>query len=119
LPNHSEREQIFQVHLSHLRRARVKNNEFDLKLLANSSQDFSGAEIEQIIYEAMQNGFSEDREFSQDDLLSAIAETTPLSRIAKHQIDALKDWAIRSGAKNATKIESKINSSNLPLEVDF
>jgi ATP-dependent 26S proteasome regulatory subunit len=119
LPNHSEREQIFQVHLSHLRFDRVHNNEFDLKLLANSSQDLSGAEIESVIYEAMQSAFSEDREFSQDDLLTAIASCTPLSRIAKHQIDALKDWVIRSGAKNATKIESKIHSSNLPLEVDF
>jgi AAA+ superfamily predicted ATPase len=118
LPNHSEREQIFQVHLSHLRFDRVHNNEFDLKLLANSSQDLSGAEIESVIYEAMQSAFSEDREFSQDDLLTAIASCTPLARIAKHQIDALKDWALKSGAKNATKIESKIHFNSVSLEVD-
>ncbi|WP_338010961.1 AAA family ATPase, partial [Planktothrix prolifica] len=50
LPTQSEREQIFKVHLNRLR----PNNQFNLELLAARSQEFSGAEIEQVIYDAMQ-----------------------------------------------------------------
>ncbi|MFP4336415.1 MAG: AAA family ATPase [Halothece sp.] len=98
LPTEAERKQIFQVHLNRLRPER----EFDFELLASRSQDFSGAEIEQVIYEAMQNGFSRGEEFTQGDLLDAIAACIPLAQIAQPQIEALKSWAIRSGAKSAS-----------------
>ncbi len=115
LPSPTEREQIFQVHLKRVRHCR----DFNLKLLAFSTKDFSGAEIEQVIYEAMQNAFSCDAEFTQDDLLSAIAECVPLAQIAQPQIEALKSWAVRSGAKSASFQYSEIHQSELRmLEVD-
>jgi SpoVK/Ycf46/Vps4 family AAA+-type ATPase len=49
LPNLSQREQIFRVHLNRVPPDRVKKGDFDLKLLAARSKDFSGAEIEQVI----------------------------------------------------------------------
>jgi len=113
LPTQQERQQIFQVHLNRLRPDRVKNNDFDFKLLASRSQDFSGAEIEQVIYEAMQQGFSRGEEFSPGDLLDSIASCIPLAKIAQPQIEALKDWASRSGAKSASLIDSV---AGLPLE---
>jgi SpoVK/Ycf46/Vps4 family AAA+-type ATPase len=116
LPNRKEREKIFQVHLSRLRPNRL--NEFDFYLLGSRSSDLSGAEIEQVIYEAMQLGFSQEREFEINDILSAIASTVPLSQIAKSQIDSLKDWSTKSGAKNATKVESFISFNSVSLEVD-
>ncbi|GDZ95133.1 ATPase, AAA family protein [Planktothrix agardhii CCAP 1459/11A] len=119
LPTQSEREQIFKVHLNRLR----PNNQFNFQSLANSSKDFSGAEIEQVIYDAMQFGFSQNREFTTEDILDAIANCIPLAKIASHQIEALKDWASRSGAKSASlsNLESNsINSNLLPLlEVDY
>lgn len=68
------------------------NNEFDFELLADWSKNFSGAEIEQIIYEAMQQGFSRGEEFIQANLLDAIAACIPLARLAQPQIEALKAW---------------------------
>ncbi|HEY9864934.1 MAG TPA: hypothetical protein V6D21_12225, partial [Candidatus Obscuribacterales bacterium] len=116
LPTQSERQQIFQVHLNRLRPER---DDFDVELLASRSKDFSGAEIEQVIYEAMQNGFSRNEEFTIGDLLDAIATCVPLAKIASHQIEALKDWASRSGAKSAS-LSPDLDNNLLPLlEVDY
>lgn len=115
LPNQSERSQIFQVHLNRLRPSR----EFDLELLASRSKDFSGAEIEQVIYEAMQSGFSRNEEFTMGDLLDAIANCISLAKIAQPQIEALKSWAVHSGAKSASFQVSGSESRMLSLlEVD-
>ena len=117
LPKFAEREQIFQVHLSRVRPERMK--EFNLKLFAFSTKDFSGAEIEQVIYDAMQNAFSWDADFTQDDLLDAIQDCVPLAQIAQPQIEALKSWAVRSGAKSASSQYSEIHQPELRmLEVD-
>lgn len=119
LPTHTEREQIFRVHLNRLRPNRVNQNEFDFQLLASRSKDFSGAEIEQTIYEAMQTAFARDEEFSTVDLLDAIAAAVPLARIAQDQIEALKSWAVRSGAKSASQQEISSNSlKSYSLEID-
>lgn len=61
----------------------------------------------------MQQGFSRNEEFSMGDLLDAIANCVPLAKIAQPQIEALKDWASRSGAKSASLIDS-----GLPLEAE-
>ena len=56
LPNQREREEIFKVHLQRLRPSRLRD--FDLNSLAQHSENFSGAEIEQVIIDAMQRAFS-------------------------------------------------------------
>ncbi|MGB7709281.1 MAG: AAA family ATPase [Microcoleus sp.] len=121
LPNKSERKQIFQVHLERLRPGRCGNrqSDFDLGMLAAASKDFSGAEIEQVIYEGMQQGFSRGEEFSQGDLLDSIADCVPLAQIAQPQIEALKAWAVRSGAKSASSEYSEIHQPQVQmLKVD-
>jgi len=117
LPTQLEREQIFKVHLSRLRADRIcsSRNDFDIESLAKKSKDFSGAEIEQVIYEAMQHGFSRDEEFTMLDLLDSIASCIPLAQIAQPQIDALKSWAVRSGAKSASLEELPLTKSDTSL----
>lgn len=112
LPNLSEREAIFRVHLARVRPQRVKSGDFDLKLLAERSRDFSGAEIEQVIYDGMQSAFSVGEEFGQRDLLASISGCVPLARIAEAQIEDLKTWASRSGAKSASipDVQTQSNS---------
>ena len=126
LPTQSEREQIFKVHLNRLRpfdsaqeSPNQESNQFNFELLASGSKDFSGAEIEQVIYDAMQFGFSQNREFTTEDILDAIADCIPLAKIASHQIEALKDWASRSGAKSASLVDSANNNLLPLLEVDY
>jgi len=116
LPTELERSQIFQVHLNRLRPGR----EFDLELLASRSKDFSGAEIEQTIYEGMQQGFSRGEEFTTGDLLSAIAGCIPLAQISQRQIEKLKSWAVTSGARSASQLEVSAAPLTLsPLVVDY
>jgi AAA+ superfamily predicted ATPase len=98
LPSQQERAQIFQVHLSRVR----PHHQFDVELLASRSDSFSGAEIEQIIYEAMQAGFSRHEEFGIGDLLSAIAGCVPLAKISQRQIVKLLQWAESNGVKSAS-----------------
>jgi SpoVK/Ycf46/Vps4 family AAA+-type ATPase len=68
LPTKTERMEIFNVHLS-----KVRDVDFDLELLASRASGCSGADIEQIIWEAMRLGFNRGEEFCLGDLLQAIA----------------------------------------------
>lgn len=104
LPNESERQEIFRVHLQKLRPSRLR--EFDLALLARYSLDYSGAEIEQAIVEGMQQAFSgttgNRSDFNTEHIIRALEETVPLATIAKPQIEALKQWASNAGARPAS-----------------
>ncbi len=101
LPNEIERQEIFKVHLNRLRPSRVR--QFDLGLLARQAKDFSGAEIEQVIVDAMHIGFGSRRDFTTEDIMRAIEETMPLAAVAKEQIEDLKHWAASAGARAASR----------------
>lgn len=101
LPIQDEREAIFQVHLSHLRPHNIKN--YDIKRLAYETPDFSGAEIEQTIIEAMHIGFSQNRDFTTEDILESASQIIPLARTAKEQIDFLQNWANSGKARLASR----------------
>jgi AAA+ superfamily predicted ATPase len=112
LPNQSERKEIYRVHLEKLRPDRCGNrrSDFDLGMLAAASKDFSGAEIEQVIYEGMLEAFTNDEEFTMKNLLDSIAGCVPLAQISESQIQALKNWAIQSNAKSASIPDTCISS---------
>lgn len=106
LPTEPERQEIFKVHLQRLRPSRLR--EFDLSLLARQAKEFSGAEIEQVINDAMHRAFGQGsngqrRDFTTEDIIMAIEETVPLAAIAREQIEALKHWAAVAGARTASK----------------
>jgi len=101
LPSQEERKAIFTVHLSRLRSHNLKS--YDLDRLAYETPDFSGAEIEQTIVEAMHIGFSQNRDFTTDDILEAASQIIPLARTAQEQIQFLQDWAAAGKARLASK----------------
>ncbi len=90
LPDIHERESIFSIHLK--RRGR-RPSEFDCWELAEVSEKFSGAEIEQSIVEAMFQAFAEEREVVTLDILRALRQTVPLARTMDQAIKELKEWA--------------------------
>ena len=104
LPSQEEREEIFNVHVSRLRPHNIKN--YDLKRLAYETPDFSGAEIEQTLIEAMHIGFSQNRDFTTDDILEAASQIVPLARTAQEQIQFLKSWAEAGKARLASPSSS-------------
>ncbi|NJK99076.1 MAG: AAA family ATPase [Spirulinaceae cyanobacterium SM2_1_0] len=105
LPTEKERQEIFKVHLQRLRPSRLRS--FDLSLLSRQTRDFSGAELEQAIVDAMHLAFAtttngQRRDFTTTDILRAVEETVPLAAIAREQIEALKQWAAEVGARAAS-----------------
>lgn len=101
LPTQEERKAIFSVHLSRLRPHNLKV--YDLDRLAYETPDFSGAEIEQTLVEAMHLGFSQNRDFTTDDILEAASQIVPLARTAHEQIQFLQEWAAAGKARLASK----------------
>ncbi len=90
LPNDSEREHIFKVHLQ-----KRKNDlsKFDLPLLSVATEFWNGAEIESAVEAAMIESFSRNETMTQDDLYTIIRNTVPLSRTMAEQIKFIKNWA--------------------------
>jgi SpoVK/Ycf46/Vps4 family AAA+-type ATPase len=107
LPTQDERKAIFAVHLSRLRPHNL--NQYDLERLAYETPDFSGAEIEQTLIEAMHIGFSQNRDFATDDILEAASQIVPLARTAQEQIHFLQEWAAAGKARLASKHSSLSN----------
>lgn len=100
LPNEEEKKLIFRVHLSRLRPQSWKT--YDLDVLSQNAANFSGAEIEESIIEAMHIAFSKNREFSTEDILMSIAQFVPLAYTNKEKIDILQEWAIAGKVRLAS-----------------
>ncbi len=101
LPDQTERRSIFLLHLTRLRPHNLSI--YDLDRLAYETPDFSGAEIEQMLIEAMHTAFSQNRDFTTDDILEAASQMIPLARTAQDQIQALQDWAASGKARLASR----------------
>ena len=101
LPTREEREAIFEVHLKKYRPGVVQN--FQLPLLGQLSKEFSGAEIEQVVIEAMRLGFNENREFNNEDILVSIQNLVPLAKTKSKEIELLKAWAESGNVISASK----------------
>ena len=101
LPTREERQAIFEVHLKKYRPDLIQS--FQLPLLGQLSKDFSGAEIEQVVIEAMRLGFNEDREFNNEDILVSIQNLVPLAKTKSKEIDLLKAWSESGNVTSASK----------------
>jgi len=94
LPTHEERKVIFEVHLKTFRPETWSF--YDLSLLSQNTVNFSGAEIRQVIIEAMYFAFNQKRDFNTQDILLQIKNTVPLAKLNSQTIGELQNWA-RSG----------------------
>lgn len=101
LPSQTERAAIFEVHLNRLRSHNLQN--YDIQRLAYETPDFSGAEIEQTLIEAMHIGFSQNRDFTNEDILEAASQIVPLAKTAQEQIQFLQSWAAAGKARLASR----------------
>lgn len=99
LPMAEERREIFAIHLARRGREPLR---YDLNRLALASEGFSGAEIEQAITEGLYDAFENDRELTDEDIVSSLEDTIPLSRIMETKISALRQWA-RNHARPASE----------------
>ena len=100
LPSLRERREILQVHL---RKRRPVIDAFDIDRLAQASEGYVGAEIEQAIVAGMLRGYNDGRrEFTTEDVLAALEEIVPLSRSQQDNIRALRYWLDDGRARSAS-----------------
>ncbi len=90
LPNVHERLEVLEIHLR--RRGRSVEN-FDLLAIAEETDRYSGAELEQLIVAAMYRAFAADRSLIQEDLIRTVRETIPLAVTMDDRLKELRDWA--------------------------
>lgn len=112
LPTAAERQDIWGLHLekrlSGTSRA-AGSLVIDTALLAElaeSSEGFSGAEIEQATVSACFEAFSARRAVTRDDLMRALEHTVPLSVTQAEQIAKTREWAAER-AVSATTAEAR------------
>ncbi len=102
LPSHPERVEVLGIHIAKRKR---DPKAFDLSGLAEATRGFSGAEIEQVVLDAMFHAFYEDREFNSADILDAIQATQPMSRTMRERITEMQAWA-ETRARPASSLSS-------------
>jgi ATP-dependent 26S proteasome regulatory subunit len=90
LPNVHERLEILDIHL---RRKGRDPERFDLLAVAEETERWSGAELEQLIISALFLSFSADRELAQEDLVRVARETVPLAVTMDDRLKELREWA--------------------------
>ena len=98
LPAPQERKSILALHISRRR----PGLSLPLDSVVGRTEGYSGAELEQVVIEAMHLAFAERRELSDSDLIKASSQLVPLSRTAREQLDALKHWASSGRARGAS-----------------
>ena len=90
LPSSESRMNILSIHL--LRRERDPAK-YDLVQLAEASEGFNGAELEQAILGAMYGAFQEGVELQDRHIVEEMSKTRPLSVLMSERITELRDWA--------------------------
>lgn len=101
LPTEKEREEIIKIHLKKKNR---KSENFNTNELAKESKGFSGAELEEVIKEALFQAYDEEKEITNEHILEAIGKTFPLSRTMHETISKMRLWA-KSRAVSASTSE--------------
>ena len=101
LPTREERKEIFKVHINKYRPG--TSERFHLPILSELANDFSGAEIEQTVIDAMRIGFNENREFNNEDIIVSIQNCVPLARTKSKELNLLKEWSESGNVIRASK----------------
>lgn len=91
LPGLPVRREIFAIHL---RKRGLDPERFDLGRLAQASEGFTGAGIEQAVVSSLYAKQTVDRNLTTADILGEVAGTKPLSVIMHDQLHALRTWAL-------------------------
>ena len=82
-PTKKERKKIIEIHLV---KAKQDASQFDIEDLAKECRDYAGADIENAIFEAVKKAFIQQGELTQELLLEAIRNTTPLRKTLKDKV---------------------------------
>ncbi len=97
LPTRAERRQIWELHVGKRVRGEaagvVTNEASALETLADETEGYSGAEIEQAVVVGLFDAFADRRPLTLADLQRAVTNMVPLSVTQAEQIAAIREWA--------------------------
>lgn len=115
LPSEKARAEILGIHLKKKKR---DPDSFDLEGLAEESIGFSGAELEEVVKEALYQAFHDGHELLSEDISQAIARTTPLSKTRADEIIPMRKWAesraVLASSDKPTPLPSEEEGSKIP-----
>ena len=115
LPSSGERKIIFEIHIRKKERDGKPRNplKFNLDYFSEETQGYTGAEIEEIVNEALYVAFNDgEREVKDADFIEAIKDIVPLSSTMKEEIQDLRKWAlVRTRAASSHEPESLAKKS--------
>ena len=113
LPLKEDREEIIKIHLKKFKRD-YKN--FDISKIAETCEEFSGAEIEEAIKEALFKAFDENKEISTEHIIEAMKKTYPISKTMKEDIDKMRILAkARFVYASSNSLEEDDKYKNKPI----
>ncbi len=104
LPRTDERKEIFRIHLEKRKR---DPKTFNIDLLSQESDGFSGAEIEQAIISALFNAFYEQNDLNTQMILEEIKSTVPLSVTMSEQLNLFRE-IVKGRARNASVTKTSV-----------
>ena len=105
-PNEEERERIFEIHLE--KRGKM-SDDINLKELAEETEGYCGADIEEIVKNAVESKFvmetenEEDKKLTTNDLLEATKNIDSLTNILADKIEVLKKSYKKFKIKSASQ----------------
>jgi SpoVK/Ycf46/Vps4 family AAA+-type ATPase len=129
LPGPNERWDIFAIHLKK-RGRNIETFEKHRKVLVAASKDYTGAEIEKAVKDGIAASFYQDKkDLTVKNLLAAIADTKPISKIMESKVKKLREkargsfrfassWAMSQGAEDNKNKNKVSTSSGKALSID-
>lgn len=121
LPTRLERRDIWKLHLSKkLNSSKAGGLPIDSTLidsLAQKTEGYSGAEIEQAVVAALFDAYADRRSLAEGDLVRAVRNMVPLSVTQAEEIAIVRGWASdRAVAATATEDRSEYETPSTPTD---
>ena len=120
-PNEEERERIFEIHLE--KRGKL-TDDIDINKLAKKTEGYCGADIEEVVKNAVENIFiletenEKEKEIITQDLLDSIKNIDSLTNILADKIKVLKDGYDKFKIKSASEktiLTERIKKNKKPV----
>ena len=119
LPTQRERCEVLAVTLAQYKRDAAS---VDLGAVASACQDFTGAEIAQLVPEALYAAFNEgERALTTEDLVCAAGLTVPLAKTAADKIKKIREWAkgrARMASASEETVQAVAGAKDLDLDTN-
>ena len=98
LPDHQSKKDIFELKL---RKKGQNTKKFNLDILAEACDGFSGSEIESVVNEALFEAAYLNTKLTTNLLLEEIKRTNPLSKTMADKVNKIRDWAKKHNIRMA------------------